>query len=115
LKFADDSKLWGSANTEEYKIKIQNDLNILSDWAKINHMPFNVSKCKVLHIGNKNNRADYKLMEQNITETTEEKDLGAYFTNTFKSRLNCSKVQKSSNNIMGLIRRNVLNKSVNFV
>ena len=112
LKFADDSKLWGSVNTKEDILKMQDDLNSLSSWSRNNCMPFNVAKCKVMHLGRKNKKAVYKLMDQVIDETIEEKDLGVHFGETFKPSTNCNKVVKSANKIMGLIRRSISNKSV---
>ena len=53
LKFADDTKLWGRAETMQERISLQKDLDVLGEWAITNQMPFNVSKCKVLHIGKK--------------------------------------------------------------
>jgi len=70
-------------------------------------MPFNVSKCKVMHIGKKNVKADYSLMGQVITKTSEEKDLGVVFSDTFKLGYNCNKASKTCNKIIGLIRRNI--------
>src|SRR6267154_1638672 len=111
LKFADDSKLWGRVDTEEDRINVQKDLDTLGDWARRNKMPFNVSKCKVMHIGKHNNKYNYWLMDQKITETREEKDLGVFFTDTFKSGTNCDKVSKTANKTIGMIRRNISNKS----
>jgi len=79
LKFADDSKLWGAVETVQDRTGIQKDLDTLGEWSVINQMPFNVSKCKVMHIGKKNVKADYSLMGQVITKTSEEKDLGVVF------------------------------------
>jgi len=107
LKFADDSKLWGVVETVQDRIGIQKDLDTLGEWSVTNQMPFNVSKCKVMHIGKKNVKADYSLMGQVITTTTEEKDLGVVFSDTFKLGYNCNKVSKTSNKIIGLIRRNI--------
>jgi hypothetical protein len=53
IKFADDTKLGGVANTPEDRITLQNDLNRLENWAKANKMNFNREKCKVLHLGKK--------------------------------------------------------------
>jgi len=50
-------------------------------------------------------------MNSNITATEEEKDLGVFFNSKFKPTLNCNKVSKSTNKIIGLIRRNIVNKS----
>src|ERR1700759_4276770 len=53
LKFADDSKLWGVVETVEERIGMQKDLDTLGEWSEINQMPFNVDKCKVMHVGKK--------------------------------------------------------------
>jgi len=73
IKFADDTKLWGKADTSEDIEGIREDLLQLSNWSKENKMPFNVSKCRVMHMGKKNNRESYKLMGEKIVETNEEK------------------------------------------
>ena len=110
LKFADDSKLWGRVETDEERIGLQKDLDRLGDWSVRNKMPFNVSKCKVMHIGKKNIKYKYKIMSQELLETTEEKDLGVFFTDTYKSSTNCNKVSKKANKTIGLIRRYITNK-----
>ena len=75
-----------------------------------NLMPFNVSKCKVMHLLNRNQKAEYKLLGQKIQETKEEKDLGVIFSDTFKPTTNCGKASKAANKIVGLIRRKITNK-----
>ena len=110
LKFADDSKIWGRVDTLEDRCSLQNDLNVLSDWATINQMPFNVNKCKVMHVGRKNEKVDYSLMSTKIPKTEEEKDLGVHFSENFKPNLNCDKASKAANKIVGLIKRNISNR-----
>jgi hypothetical protein len=111
IKFADDTKIWGQANTLDGVRTIQQDLVRLNEWSELNCMPFNVSKCKVLHIGSKNLRAEYMLSGKQITETKEEKDLGVFFSESYKPSLNCKRASKTANMATGLIRRNVFNKS----
>src|SRR6266516_5871805 len=111
LKFADDSKLWGRAETLEDRLSMQKDLDILGDWAIKNKMPFNVSKCKVMHLGKKNVKYEYRIMDQEIPITSEEKDLGVFFSDTFKPSFNCDKVSKTANKIIEMMRRNISNRS----
>jgi hypothetical protein len=112
LKFADDSKLWGKVDTVQDIIGIQKDLDKLGEWSQRNQMPFNVKKCKVMHVGKRNNKSDYFLMGETIPKTSEEKDLGVHFSDSFKPSLNCNMVSKSANKVVGMIRRNISNKGM---
>ena len=51
LMFADDIKLYRSIRSVEDCFVLQNDINFMFDWSKHWLLSFNVSKCKVLHIG----------------------------------------------------------------
>lgn len=50
-------------------------------------------------------------MGKNIPVVKEEKDLGVFFSDTFKPGLNCSKACKSANKVTGMIRRNITNRT----
>ena len=53
-KFADDTKLFKVVKTERYCEELQRDPSKLGEWASKWQMWFNVSKCKVMHVGAKN-------------------------------------------------------------
>ena len=59
-EFADDTKLWGTVDTPEGRDAIQSDLDWLEQWAQVNLMEFNKSKCKILHLGQGNPHYQYK-------------------------------------------------------
>ncbi|XP_073537645.1 uncharacterized protein [Phyllobates terribilis] len=75
IQFADDTKLGGIANTREERERIQKDLNKLEQWAATNRMVFNREKCKVLHLGNKNEKSIYRMGGIELSNSTCEKDL----------------------------------------
>ena len=53
--YADDALLYRNINSEEDITILQQDLNLLSQWAKKWQMNFNPSKCECLRISNKSN------------------------------------------------------------
>ena len=60
-KFADDINLWDSSNTPEERDAIQKYLDRLEQWAQVNRMRFNKSRCKVLHLGGGSPHYQYKM------------------------------------------------------
>ena len=52
-KFADDTKLYERVRTEEQVISMQNSLDSVLKWGNDWQMLFNLSKCKILHVGKK--------------------------------------------------------------
>ncbi|GAB0206135.1 triadin [Grus japonensis] len=75
-KFANDTKLCGVVNTLEGRDAIQRDLDRLGRWACANHMKFNKAKGKVLHVGRRNPKHNYRLGEEWIESSPEEKNWG---------------------------------------
>jgi len=88
LKFADDSKLCGRVDNVQDRNILQNDLDNLGEWATQNQMPFNTGKCKIMHVSKINAKFDYFLNGCKIASTSDEKDLGVYFSESFKPNLN---------------------------
>ena len=59
--FADDTKLHRAIKNEEDKLQLQEALNNLQKWSEKWQLPFNVEKCKVLHLGPHNEEYNYTL------------------------------------------------------
>ena len=53
-KFADDTKMGINADTDAAVKQLQDDLRKVGEWSKKWQMPFNLDKCKLMHIGHKN-------------------------------------------------------------
>ena len=75
-KFADDTKIANSVVSNEQVIEMQNNLNKLSEWGQTWQMNYNTDKCKVLHIGYRNAKANYTLDGNQLKKVDSEVDLG---------------------------------------
>ncbi len=104
-KFADDCKIAKVVKSEDDAKELQDDINTMNAWAKKWEMQFNVSKCKVLHIGKKNERFSYTIDGKRIEETEEEKDLGVLITTDLKPTRHCEKAAASANAALGMINK----------
>jgi len=54
IKFADDTKIFRQVRDVHDSLRMQADLDRLLKWADEWQMQFNVSKCKVVHLSQKN-------------------------------------------------------------
>ena len=65
---ADDAKIFRNVSSLEDCIKLQNDLDKLTEWSARWQLPFNIEKCKSLHIGNNNSRHRYVMDIQELEQ-----------------------------------------------
>ena len=63
-------------NGPEDRNALQEDLRRLSEWTEAWQMRFNVSKCKVMHLGSRNMLWNYSMGGQHLKVVREERDLG---------------------------------------
>uniref|UniRef100_A0A8D0DXF8 Reverse transcriptase domain-containing protein n=1 Tax=Salvator merianae TaxID=96440 RepID=A0A8D0DXF8_SALMN len=111
IKFADDTKLGGVANTREERERIQKDLEKLEQWAATNRMVFNKEKCKVLHLGKKNEKNTYRMGGIWLNSSTSEKDLGVLVDHRLNMSQQCEAAAKKANTILGCIKRSIESRS----
>ena len=104
-KFADDTKLGGNMADPECIESLRLDLQKIAEWSEKWLMPFNLDKCKVMHIGHANQKADYSMLGQDIEETELEKDLGVLISSDLKCTKQCIEVEKKAQRLLGYIRR----------
>ena len=104
--FADDAKNFCNA----FNSTLQGDIDDLALWSEKWQLPFNVKKCKSLHIGRRNPRTTY-IMNGHVLEQVEyEKDLGIIIDNELKFHVQASAAVKKANQILGLIKRTISTK-----
>ena len=105
LKFADDIKLIGKVKTLQDIESMKRDVKILVEWSEKWLMPYNIKKCKAMHLGNNNTEAKYEIKGLNLQVINEETDLGVIVTKNFKWDNQCSKAASKGNQILGMIAR----------
>lgn len=111
-KFADDCKITRKVNNNEEANEVQMDLNTLEQWAEKWQMAFHPDKCKVMHIGHKNNKHKYYINGKEIQVVNEEKDLGVVISEDLKPKKHIAKIVKKANRLLGMIRRTITCKNI---
>ena len=71
--FADDAKKFKKVRSQEDVDVLQDDLRKLHDWSTKWQLPFNLDKCKVLHLGRSNQKHVYVMDGKMLDSITEEK------------------------------------------
>ena len=105
--FADDAKMFDTVNLRDIKAgnRLQEDINSVSNWSGKWQLPFNVEKCKVLHIGISNPCRRYKMNGQYLKDVEDEKDLGVLIDSALKFHKQTAASVKNANSRLGLIRK----------
>jgi len=105
--FADDTKIWKVIFKESDSCELQENLLHLQEWNKKWLLKFNPDKCNVMHVGH--SMATQYVMEQdgqswNLSEVTEEKDLGVIVSSDLKVSRQCSEAVRKASYVLRLIK-----------
>ena len=111
--FADDSKIFTRIVSEKNRKLVggtygndvlQRDLESIREWANKWKMEFNVSKCKIMHLGRSNPQSSYSMGGEPLTVTSEEKDLGVLIDDSLEFGKHIKEIVNKANRMLGLIK-----------
>ena len=105
--FADDTKAYSSIANEADRQALQDDIDHLCAWSEKWLLSFNSQKCKVLHLGKNNPKFNYKINDNDLEVTLEEKDLGVIMDPNLSFEKHIVEKIKKANSIAGLISRTI--------
>jgi ribonucleases P/MRP protein subunit RPP40 len=104
-KFADDTKLAKTVQTQEDADKLQECLNKLFKWSQDWSMEFNVKKCKVMHIGRRNQSFNYYINGIELAKVEKERDIGVCVNSNLKPSKHCQESASKARAVLGQISR----------
>ena len=110
-KFADDTKLSNTVNCNKDRDQLQLDLQHLVEWSTKWQMPFNDTKCSVMHLGGNNQKFDYFMGSHKLEAVSQERDLGVWITDNLKPSMQCQYAYSKASRALGLIGRTITYKS----
>ncbi|KAJ7402743.1 rna-directed dna polymerase from mobile element jockey-like [Pitangus sulphuratus] len=110
-KFADDTKLGGAVDSLEEQEALKRDLDRLEHWSLIIGMKFNKSKCQILHLGWRDAGGKYRLGEEWLESSPEERDMGVLADRRLTRSQQCALADKRANHVLGCIKYSITNQS----
>ena len=99
-KFADDTKCGQVIRSPGDVVTLQKCLDNLVDWSNRWGMQFNVSKCKVMHVGRNNDHATYTMGGTNLSTTEAERDIGVKVCSNLKPTQQCTEAANRANFVL---------------
>ena len=105
-KFADDTKLWKRVDKPELRLQVQEDINKLAEWSDMWMMPFNTSKCTVMHLWCHNRNHQYVMDGNQITPVSLQRDLAILTSSDLRWDKLFNESSKKASNVLGMNARN---------
>ncbi|CAG9120858.1 unnamed protein product, partial [Plutella xylostella] len=111
LLFADDMKVFRVVNSPKDSDLLQDDLNRLATYCRLNSLDINVSKCFSISFGRKRNmyQSTYSLSDQSISICNEIKDLGVIMDSKLLFDKHVDAIVKKAYKLLGFVMRSCKN------
>ena len=90
--YADDSKLYGLANTDFDKNIFQTDINRICEFCRLWQLRINGSKCETLHFGANNPNYLYAINQDEVPIKNSYRDLGVIISNDLSMSEHCDHI-----------------------
>lgn len=109
LMYADDLKIFKSIRTLNDVALLQEDLDRIAIWSKVNELPFNTNKCfkMTFHRCRSAINASYRIYCQDLEEVFEYSDLGVVFDIKFSFKSHLDFIISKAYSMFYFIRRNI--------
>ena len=103
--FVDDTKVFRTVDNPEECKMLQHDIDALASWSAAWQLPFNIDKCKVMHLGTRNSHQEYKMNGMVLQRTASEKDLGVVVDKELRFHMHTAQAVAKGFKMLGLIKR----------
>uniref|UniRef100_A0A8C5Q884 Reverse transcriptase domain-containing protein n=1 Tax=Leptobrachium leishanense TaxID=445787 RepID=A0A8C5Q884_9ANUR len=104
---ADDPKICNRVDVPGGISQMTNDLGKLKKWSELWQLSFNVDKCKIMHLGRKNPRAEYRIFDTVLTSTSEGWDLGVIILEDLRVSSQCNRAAGNASRMLGCVGRGI--------
>jgi len=109
--YADDSKLIRVIRSQMDAVRLQNDIDAAVEWSHIWQLPFNVDKCKVMHVGKRSKLThEYTMLcsdgsRRRLEVIKVERDLGVMVSDDLKVRAQVEAAAARANSELGRLKK----------
>jgi len=115
LLFADDTKLYCTIRSRNDVQQLQEDINALYQWTRLWLLSFNISKCKILHIGLDDYPSSYTLNGTVIETVFSMRDLGVQINSSLKFHQHTSITVNKANRVLSVISKSFMHLDVHML
>lgn len=105
LTYADDTKIFHVIRNMEDRNELQNNINILENWARENHLTLNARKTYHVSYGKSVIDSIYFLQGAVIEKTSQVRDLGVIFDSKLTFKPHIEQITRRLNQMTGAARR----------